>query len=350
MHRQFAALRGLAMILVVLSHAIHMGLRTQRLFGYPPVEGWEYYTLTVLHGFGSVFAVPTFLFISGCFFSYATKTGNPPKLSWKVVQARLLRLWWPYLFWSIMFYIVIYVRMDEVYSLFGYLKNIIVGYPFHFIPIMVFYMAISPILVHFSKRFGAVLLVVIALFQLFLLNLYSPGIVGFTFPDWMQILRPPIIHETMAMWGIYFPLGLIYSLNAKRVLPWLQRLRWTFLIAAIVFFIFAMLNMFSILHFPLAGYLSAVTFVLLTPTIKRTSIPAVRQLEKAGKYSYGLYLTNLIFLEFLTLGVHLTIPWLFYYPILLYPTLFILTLEVPIWVMSFVEESRIRCAYHYVFG
>ncbi len=350
MNRQFGALQGLAILLVVLHHSIELGWDTARLGYPPPAQGWEYYVFMTLWQLG-ILAVPTFLFISGCFFSYAAQGKNPPSLSWKVVQTGLKHLLWPYLFWSIVFYIWIYFRWDEAYTLLGYLKNLVVGFPFHFIPLIVFYYVLSPFLIRFAKRFGYLIIMIIALYQLILMNIGSPGILGFILPDWMHFLAPPILRTTMALWAIYFPLGLIYSINAKIVLPWLQRFKWALLILAIVFFVISVLDYFSIWSFSLASYICPVMFVLFIPTLKRDSIPIARQLEKVGKKSYGLYLSHLIALDLVLLVIQLFVPWLFNYQILLQPILFTLTLSIPLLVMnSMMRLPKIRPVYRYVFG
>lgn len=348
MNRQFSALRGLAIVLVVLYHSIDMGTLAPQGLGYPPIEGLGRYVLLVLHQLG-VFAVPTFLFISGSFAAYAAQ-GNPPKLTWKAIGAGLKRILWPYLFWSILFYIAIYIRRDEEYTFLGYLKNLVVGYPFHFIPLLVFYYTLSPILVHFARRFGGALVVVIALYQLFLINVVFPGSLGFTSPDWARFLAPPVLSYTMAEWGLYFPLGLVYGLRAKSIMPWLQRFRWAFLTATSVFFVLHILHKVSLLHFPLAGHICPLTFALLLPVIKRNSIPMVRQLEEIGKKSYGLYLSHLIVLDFVFFNIRVLVPWVLNHQILLQPLLFILTLAIPLVVMSGMARSPTRTVYHYVFG
>jgi hypothetical protein len=334
---------------MVLSHSITMGLDTQRL-GYPPLaEGWLYYLLLVLKELG-IFVVPTFLFVSGCFFSYAAQGSNPPSLSWKVVRTGLRRLLWPYLFWSVAFYMLIYFRWDVAYTPLGYLKNLLVGYPFHFIPLIAFYYLLSPFLVRFARRFGLALIVIIGLYQLLLINIVYPGTLGVFFPDWMHIFAPPVLRTTLALWAIYFPLGLVYNINAKQMLPRLQRARWAFLIITAVLFVISLLDVFSVIRFPLASFICPTTFVLVSTTIRRESIPKVRTLEKLGKKSYGLYLTNLLFMDLVLFGIHLFVPRLFSYPVLLPPILFALTMGVALATMNGFTRLPARTMYRYVFG
>ncbi|MCK6628034.1 MAG: acyltransferase [Anaerolineae bacterium] len=349
MNRQFSALQGFAILLVVLHHSIELGLDTPRL-GEPRVAyGWTTYTLLTLWQLG-ILAVPTFLFISGSFFSYAAQGKNPPQLSWKVVRTGLKHLLWPYLFWSIAFYIWIYFRWNEAYTPLGYLKNLIVGFPFNFIPLVAFYYVLSPFLVRIAKRFGYLLILIIILYQLALLNIKDPNNLGFAFPGWMGFLAPPVLRETMAIWGVYFPLGLVYSINIKTILPWLQRLRWLLLTMTVVFFVISVLNRFSIWSFPLADFICPLMFVLFIPTLKRDAIPFVRELEKAGKKSYGIYLSHLIALDFLLLCIQILLPWMFNYQLLLQPILFVFTWSIPLLVMNGVMRLPTRPIYRYVFG
>ncbi len=349
MNRQFGALQGLAIFLVVVNHSITKGMEIYKL-GYPPPaqEGWLYYILLTFRSLGPC-AVPIFLFISGCFFAYSAR-GNDPKLSWKVVWTGLKHLLWPYLFWSVMFYILISFQRDEVYTPLGYLKNLLVGYPFHFIPLIAFYYVLSPWLVRLARRFGFVLVAAIGLYQLILINVVAPGTLGFTPPAWASFLAPPVLRSTLAPWAIYFPLGLVYSINTGSILPWLQKFRWTILAVAIVLFVVFLLNEFSVWNFPLAGYIFPLPVVLFCPTIRRDSIPLVRELEKIGRNAYGLYLTNLLVIELTLLGIQLLAPWVFSYQALLQPILFIAGLGIPLILMRGVMLLPTRPAYRYVFG
>jgi hypothetical protein len=348
MNRQFAALRGLAIVVVVFYHAIELGSSIPREWGYPAIGGIARLVLLLLQQIGPL-AVPTFLFISGCFVAYAA-AGTPPKLAWKTVWSNLKRLLWPYLLWSILFYIIIYFQRHETYSLPGYIKQLIVGYPYNFVPLLLFWLVLAPILVQLTRRFSNVLIAVILVYQLILLNLEYPGSLGFTFPNWVSFLKPPVLHSTLAVWGIYYPLGLIYSVNAKSMTPWLQKNRAVLWAITGVFFVFGFLSRAEILKFQLAEHVYPLTFVLLLPTIKRDAIPWVRQLEQVGKHSYGLYLTNLIILDLALVSVKALMPNLLNYRIWLMPPLFVLALVIPLAVMSKLARSPAKGMNHYVFG
>jgi hypothetical protein len=74
--RQLGALSGLSILLILVNHTIELALSLGIKFGYPPLTGWQHYLLTFLQGLG-VFAVPTFLFISGSFVAYAAQEIRP---------------------------------------------------------------------------------------------------------------------------------------------------------------------------------------------------------------------------------------------------------------------------------
>jgi len=223
MNRHFVALSGLSIVIVVLNHSIHMGTLGIQKLGLPQAEGLEHLVLVMLSGLGT-FAVPTFLFTSGSFVAYAARR-TPPALPWSNVWAAVKRILWPYVVWSIVFYIYVYFRKAEGYTLWGYVQNLIVGYPFHFIPILLFYYVCSPVMVRLTPRFGYVLLAALALYQAFLIGLVHPSTYGLSVPDWTDVLVPPVLGRPMARWGIFFPLGLVYSLKAKEIAPWLQRFK-----------------------------------------------------------------------------------------------------------------------------
>lgn len=348
MKRQLLALSGLAIVIVVLNHSIHMGSLGIQECGLPQAVGLERLLLLLLGGLGT-FAVPTFLFTSGSFVSYAARR-NPPRLPWRTVWAALKRLLWPYMIWSIVFYVYIYCRKAQGYTLWGYVTKLIVGYPFHFIPILLFYYICSPILVRLTDRLGYVPLAGIALYQAFLIALIFPARFGLSVPSWTEMLVPPGLGRPMAQWGIYFPLGLVFSLKNKEISPWLQRLRILPMLATGAFFVLLILNDIGVLGFPLAYYLCPFAFLFLAPTIRRDSIPLVRQLEKVAKRSYGLYLTNLIVLDLAVFSTQAALPGLLAYQLLFCLILFIVALGVPLGVMNGVARTPGKVVYRYVFG
>lgn len=348
MNRQFGALSGLAMVLIVINHSIYFGTIYPREWGYPSTVGWGRTLLTVLQSFGW-FAVPIFLFISGSFVSYAAQ-GNPPRLSHKFIFSTLRHIIVPYVIWSIVLYLLLFIYFHQTFSLLGYVKNLLVGYPYHFVPLLGFYYLLSPILIRFSRSHGLFLLVIIGLYQLFLINTLDPGTLGFTFPDWSYYLTPPIIRSTLADWAIFFPLGLVYGLHARWMMPWSKKLFWWFVGVTALLFILGYLDVIGIIHFPLARYLCPVTLMFFLPAIKRDTIPKVRLLERIGRRSYGIYLSHLIVLNLFLIGLKWFIPGLFNTYFILFPLLFVVGLFVPLLIMEGMARGPFKQYYRYVFG
>jgi len=348
MNRQFGALSGLAIVLIVINHSIYFGTYYPEGWGYPSVQGWGRTLLTLLQSLGW-FAVPTFLFISGSFVSYAAQ-GDPSRLSRKFMLATLRHIVVPYVIWSIVFYGLVYVINHETYNLFGYIKNLLVGYPYHFVPLLIVFYLLSPLMVRISRSFGLALIALIALYQLVLMNILNPGMLGFSFPAWFHYLAPPIIRVTLSKWGIFFPLGLVYGLHTKRVMQWSKQFFWLSAIITIILFVLGYLDSMGVIRLPIAFYLAPVPFMLLLPAIKRDSIPFVRLLERIGKRSYGLYLMSLIVVNLVLIGINLLIPAFFNLFVVFFPILFVMTLLIPIFLMEVSAKGPIKPVYRYIFG
>jgi peptidoglycan/LPS O-acetylase OafA/YrhL len=348
MNRQSVALGGLAIALVVLHHVIDFQFIWMRELGFVVTDRPAYYWLIPLYKIGHI-AVPLFFFISGGFVAYAAR-GNPPRLSRQSVQSALLRLLWPYFIWSTVFYVLIYWQNGQQYSLAGYLKNYIVGYPYHFVPLLIFFYLISPLLVYWAESYGLLLILLFGLGQFVLLITNDPQLFGLVLPAWATAVRLPVLHTTLAQWAIFFPLGLILALDDNRIKPWLKRGTWLLLLLTVVSFALCLLDTFSLIRAPLAALLFPITFVLLAPQIKREWLPAVKALEYIGKRSYGVYFTQLLMIDILYLGVQQWLPWLIDVPLLLVPAIFALGLGIPLLIMYLFSAKPSRVAYRYVFG
>jgi peptidoglycan/LPS O-acetylase OafA/YrhL len=349
MNRQFGALSGLAILLIVLNHSIGWAISTPGVSGDPVVTSWQNYLLTPLHLLGG-FAVPTFLFISGSFVAYAAQ-GEPPRLTRKFMFSTLRHIIIPYVFWSIMFYILIYFFLNTSYSLAGYIKNLLVGYPYHFVPLLVFFYIISPLLVRIGKIWvGLLFLALIGIYQLALINLLYPGYLGFSFPEFARILAVPVLRSTLALWAIYFPLGLMYGLRARILILWAHKLKWVFAGLTILLFGLALLDAFSVINAPLALILCPLPFVLLLPGIKRDAIPLLRLFERVGRRSYGIYLTHLIIINLFLFGLASLTTWFFQFVILMAVFFFASGFGIPLFLMESVAKGRAKKVYRYIFG
>ncbi len=348
MSRQLGALSGLAILLIVLNHAIEIGLSYSQNLGYASPPQWQSHILSTLQALG-ILAVPVFLFISGNFLAYAAR-GDPPKISMKFLYSSLKHILIPYLIWSILFYVLIYFHEGIRHSFPQYIKDLLVGYPFHFIPLLVVFYILSPILVRIAKRYPVLLLAAILLSQLLIWLILNPSVLGGREFEWGKLLVPPIIGVTYADWAIYFPLGLVAGLHSTRVLSLAKKYAWLF--ASLTLFIFIVGFALSFFKLPMTifHFVFPLPFVCLIPAIRRDSIPFVRFFENTGKRSYGIYLTHLLIIDIILWSLELFIPKVFEFPIVLLIVLFILGFEIPLLVMNLASKGPIRPAYRYVFG
>jgi peptidoglycan/LPS O-acetylase OafA/YrhL len=347
-NRQFAALRGLAIILVVFDHAIHMPVAEFGRVGLLPPTGLAHWLLVVLQQPGAI-AVPIFLFLSGCFMVYAVN-GREMPVAYRIIASNLRYIVVPYLVWSLIFYVVAYLLQYERLELVDYVKGLLVGYPFNFVPILIFFYLLGPWLVLAVRRRPWLVLAAVFGYQLFLVNVHSPGALGMVFPAWTWWLSPPILRSTLAKWAIYFPLGVVYGLHGKAILEPLRRLWLPLAATGIVLFGLRVAAIIQGWDARALAVVSPIPFILLCIVVKRERIPLAGRLEQYGRKSYGLYLTNLIVLSLLLAGIQVAIPWLLPHLIVVIPVLFFVTLNVPFWVMTLVERQPTRLIQRFVFG
>lgn len=360
--RQFGALSGVAMTLVVLNHAITLGLAGPGLAGEAPPAGVWAGLLTVLQQLGIVFAVPTFFFISGCFAAYAGQSGNLAQ-TYRTTFSRLRGILLPYVLWSVVFYALLAAQQLsghpypwlQSYSLPDHVKHLIVGYPYHFVPLLVFWYLLSPLLaragrIRHGRRYGVWILLAIAAYQVALLDLHYPAMFGALLPQPLRALIPPVIGRPLADWAIWFPLGLIYSLNARSVAAWLQRVKWVSLAATAAFFIVVCLHELGFFRFPAARILCPVALMGVLPLIRRNTIPLVETFEWIGKRSYGFYLTHLVAINLAIMVMMAIAPAVLAAQALIQPLLFAVGMGGPALLMAGAARLPVRAAWRYVFG
>jgi surface polysaccharide O-acyltransferase-like enzyme len=342
MSRQYGALSGIAIFLIAVNHAIHFGLQVA------PVDGVALRGLIILQALGA-FAVPAFLFISGAFLAYAAS-----EFSFTLIKANLERILWPYVLWSLVFFGVIFVLAGEQYSPAGYVKNLLVGYPYHFVPLLAFWYVTAPALVPVARRAATPLLAVIAVYQAGLLALRHPGVFGgwLVLPAWSGVVAPPVLFTPMSDWAIYFPLGLVLSLHAETVRPWLLRVRPAALALTAVIFGLGLLNALQIVWAPWARFVAPLPLMFVLPVIDRAAIPWLQRAELLGRRSYGIYLVHFVLLYGLSVFIQRafgTVTGL--WQVIVFPAFLVVALAGSQALMDTIGKSGTgRRVYRYWFG
>ncbi|MFU8773100.1 MAG: acyltransferase family protein, partial [Anaerolineales bacterium] len=340
---------GFAILLVIGNHAIHMANIARQEAGLAAVDPFSQQILIILSALGFM-AVPIFLFLSGSFFAYAAQ-GRTSRLLLAIVRKNLITIIWPYLIWSVVFYFLLYFGHGQLFSPIEYVKHILVGYPFNFIPLIIFYIAISPLLLWLSNRIGwLTVLALIAAYQVLLIFVVFPASHSISLPGWTAWLAPPVLVVPLADWGIYFPLGMLFALNMNKMSPWLERFRWILVGIAIVFYSATVLHGIGLLEAPLLRHVFPFAVVLLLPLIPRQAIPQVKLFENIGKNAYGLYLTHLIVMDIFLLITTGVWPQALQFTLILVPILFFVGLYMPQLVMLLLIKSPARRSYQYLFG
>lgn len=349
MKRQFPALRGLAIILVVLNHAITLSLEKSMAAGFAEPQGWVNLILVLLRSLGFV-AVPIFLFISGGFFGYVAQ-GTPPGISYRVVWNNLKIIFLPYLIWSLVFYSYIALTQGSMASPLEYARNLLVGYPYNFIPLIMFFYALAPLIVRLVNRVGWLpVLFVITSYQALLILVVFPGSHPIQMPGWTRFIAPPILATTLADWGIYFPLGLIYSTNSGKMDPLLKRIARITISLAIIAFGLTILHGIKLVNIAWIRHILPVAFVLLIPLIERKMLPQVKFLEETGKFAYGIYLQHLLVINSLLLILGILLPNILQVVLLTAALSLLAGLIVPRWVMELVGKIHQRKLYRLLYG
>ena len=348
MNRQFPALRGFAIFLVVINHSIVLSLRAISHYQLHRAPLWERTYLLVVKEVG-VLAVPIFLFLAGCFMMYSLMN-QPFRKAYQLIWPALKHAIIPYLIWSLIFYVIVFFVSNETYSLSGYLKNLIVGYPYNFVPILIFFILISPILAIIIRKYPFILFAAIILYQVTLVNIQLPGTLGFKFPGWMSILSPPVLGLPLTLWAIFYPLGMIYIQHSLKVKSLIKKTLPVIILLSIAAFVLAALNEIEVIKFTLAEWFLPIAVVWLFPIIDRKKIPFLSFFENLGKRSYGLYFMNLIIINLLIFLTAKLIPVLYFSETLVVGILVFITIILSLQLMQWVERGPGRKLYRYIFG
>lgn len=311
-------------------------------------EGLGRVILIALQSLG-LLAVPTFLFLSGGFIVFAVRS-KPLGAAYKTLAQSLKHIIVPYVLWSIIFYALIFMMDGTTFSATGYIKNLLVGYPLNFIPILVFFYVLSPLVVRVAERYAWQMIALIFIYQLFSLLVLRPGLFGVALPDWARWFTIPGLRLSIALWGLFFPLGVVYSLHSE----WIQRtLRSYWAVPALLFvgmYGFVIAHEAGWLGAPLAGLMMPIFGVLLYPFIARDQIPWIKAWEWLGRRAYGLYLSNLVWISLLLIAVRAFAIGLMDKIFLLVPVLIACTILVVGLLMAGIEKLPVRGLRRYVFG
>ncbi len=367
MARRLLYLNGLAIIGAVLNHAAGWGyvalfFWTHRYMpvtspNFAQLGSISYYALRVIEQL-IIPSIPAFLFVSGFFVAFATRK-TQATVEWKFIGTRIRYLAIPYLIWS-----VIMLASDavdgQVYSLGGYLRRILLGETtaaFYFVPLVIQLYLLAPYLVPLAR------------------SRWKPLLTGsFVLMAAVHIIRyfqivnvplPSIVDTFAAGWFFpgnlfWFACGMVFNFHQPAVKPFLERFRWHFLAAAVIFYAAGVFEWETLLRLSGQSWITpketfidnffSMAFLLCFLSFGQATTQVTRLLENLGSRSFGIYLVHSLVLTVAARGIYHIAPKILGMQILFQPLLIACGIGIPLLLMEIVRRSPVRRFYSYLFG
>lgn len=371
MLRRFLLLNGLATLGVVANHSLGWGFTAMFWWTarYQAGRAPNFDQLGTLPYFGLrtieqliIFAVPTFLFVSG-FFVAAAAGRTKRTISWRVVGVRLLYLLIPYLLWSTL---ILTMRFAEGtrYTPIRLARILLSGQAteaYYFVPLLCQLYLLAPLLIPPARKRWKLLLAVAAVVQLSTQSLLSLATIG-------QL--PPALDPLMVLtrsWLFpghlfFFTVGIAAGFHIQELGRRLERVRWPLLGTVVLLLPLGVVEWEWVLRVSGEQWIGqqrtildsvyAMAFILTLLAFRRVTPPFAEQTETLGTRSYGIYLAHSPVLELTARAIYHGLPWLLAYQALLQPILLVVGLGVPLALMAVasLQRSPARAYYQYIFG
>jgi peptidoglycan/LPS O-acetylase OafA/YrhL len=368
MIKRLLELNGLSIISVVLFHSAGMGFVAMFAWvhRYLPAQvqasqqigSLSYYYLRAIEQF-VVFSIPAFLFVSGYFVSVATSR-DKGTLGWDVVWSRIKYLLIPYLIWSIAALVLVFLENGTLT-----IKDIVLGLligdsneVMYYVPLLIQFYLISPILVVFANRNWKLFITVAAIIQLIIILLPYPIFLGLDVPNAQVYARliPKWFFPSRILW---FSIGIIFGLNIKQFKHFINRYNRIFLTIAVLCIPIGMIE------WEIYFRLSTIPWLPIRETVIDTlyslalifgflgiqrNLPLSTRLSSLGVKSYGIYLTHAIFIVLVARITYHTAPQLLGYHVLFQLFLFLIGLGGPLIIMEIANRTPLRKYFNYLFG
>jgi peptidoglycan/LPS O-acetylase OafA/YrhL len=364
-------INGIAAIAVVLNHAIaRVHIAT---FWWPhrylPVTSPNfdqlgspsYYGLRFLEQL-IIFAIPTFLFVSGFFIAVAVGRSRTT-VDGKLIFNRLRNLFIPYVIWSVVIFLGEFVEARTLLSPGMYASRLIFGRAddaFYFVPVLIQMYLLSPIILLLAKTRWKTLLIITALLQLLAVGLRYGVILDLETPSaaFLSLLTVNWFFPGYIFWFVF---GVVVGLKLADVKQFLARIDRRILIAFTgVFFTAGFVEWELLLRFSGQAWLGSretlldnfysFFFILTYLSFERVKLPAVNMISNIGKKSYGIYLIHSPVLIYTSRIVYHILPGLLAYQFIFLPLLILIALGIPLALMNGINRSPVRTSYNYLFG
>lgn len=370
MNKRLYILNGLFILGVVINHSAGWGTVAMFCWAhrYLPVTSPDfsqvgslaYYILIILRQLTAI-SVAGFLFTAGCFLVYAGR-GSQDKISWKFIRTRVLNLFIPYLIWSIVIFIQIYITDGVQHSVLGYISLFFstgADGPYYFVPLLGYLYILSPFLTKIAKRNPVWLLAGAGFLQVLTASFryINLGFGNSPFLDFLIKISPD---WSVPRWILFFSIGLVVGYRMDEFRAWLIRARhwlgWAVGIAALAAIIepeliFRLTRMeWRSVPFPISHQLFSILaiFLLMTWEVERTRF--YKPLYYLGGRTFGIYLTHHKIMEVIGRIFYHLAPGFLAYQVPLALVFFVGGLGLSLGLMKLVSLTPARRFYRYLFG
>lgn len=357
--------------MVVLNHSATYGLIALFLWtdryldvtvpNFDQYGSLAYYILFFIHQLAE-FAIPAFLFVSGFFIAFATQSSKEG-IKTEFISSRIKKLIIPFIVWSVFLILVVHRPnpFSQLLSFNYYLSAISqIFQVYYYIPLIIQYYLLSPILIPLAKDRWKLLLIFAALIQFGLesLRLFSLLEVNLSVIDSLIRITPIWFFPGHLF---YFSIGLVAGMHVQDFSQWLSRSRWILLISSVVLFALSVAeyeylsNLLQDLwlvpkYSGLFRDLFAVTFTLSILAFDYMPVPYPEKISQLGGKSLGIYFANAPLLAMTIWLINKVEPRIFGYPLLFQVILISVGLGGSLLLMAVLKKSRARKTYPYIFG
>lgn len=370
MTKRLLYLNGLATLGVIFNHSIAWGFIgmffwTQR---YLPVSAPNFDQMGSPNYYGLRFleqlvtpTIAAFLLVSGYFVAFATRKGQDSP-SWKFLGNRIRLLVLPYLLWTVVMILYYHFLEGVDYTPGDLLRNLLTGQTtdaFYFIPLLVQFYLLVPLLARFARDHWKALLILAGIFQGLVQILRYPLILGIAFPG------SPILTALTPGWFFpgnifWFCGGMVLGFHLNEIKPWLARMRWGSLAASIVLLAAGIFEWEWILQTSGQNWLTPkvtlldnfYTLFFLAGFIgfEDLRLPASGLINNLGSKSFGIYLSHSLVLIITARAVYHFLPAILPVQFVFQPLLIAASLGIPLLVISVFHRTPLKVVYSYVFG
>jgi surface polysaccharide O-acyltransferase-like enzyme len=292
----FDALRGIAIIGVVLIHTIRNNVHTWQ----QTAEGSASFYYTIFLRQVVNFSVPAFLFISGYFIAKGTQN----RINYiNVTAKRLARVLLPYFIWStaILLTLAILSRKIDIIMIFLKLLTGKASAPYYFVLLIAQFYILTPTLIYINSRKNGFVLV--ALINLMLLAAFY--VVRLFFPIGIPLYF--VCTLPFYSWIIFFQYGLLLGANPaleKRIYSRPGIFAALAIFGLMLSFAEALFMLkefgsadFAMTTIKLSSYIYAIGAISFFLWLKTKITKWPKPLLLIGNCSFGIYLIHMLFLD-----------------------------------------------------